>query len=65
MKLRFTHKDFLLILGIIIATVITMTTIANGKGFFSLRPDITKKIIAWNRISVSIHQHYDSFFKQD
>ena len=65
MKLRFTYKDFILLLGIMVAMVIAIATFFYRDRLVSIKPSVTKKIQATNRPAVILYKSYQSLFGQN
>lgn len=65
MRLRLTHKDLLLILGIAVAIIITISALFSHNSLFTVKPNFSKKIVAANKAAVSIQKQYQLFFGGD
>lgn len=60
MRLRFTYKDFLLLLGIMVAMIITITTLFYRESLLSGKPSFTKRIQASISPAVKLHKGYSA-----
>lgn len=59
MKLRLTSRDFLLLLGIAVATLIVVTTLFYRDGFVTASPQVSKK----NKVTARATVLVDKFAK--
>lgn len=56
MKLRFTYKDFILLLGVMVAMIIAIATLFYRDSLVSINPSASKKIHAAIRPAVFIKE---------
>jgi hypothetical protein len=65
MKLRFTSRDFILLLGIMVAAIITIATLFFRDSLITVRPGVSKKMQAANHASILLRQSPHLLFGKD
>jgi hypothetical protein len=65
MKLRFTFRDFILLLGVMVAMIIAVTTFFYRDSLVWIKPTVSKKIQAVNRPAVMLYKNFSSLIGED
>jgi hypothetical protein len=65
MKIRLTSKDFILLLGIMVAGVIVIATLFYRDSLITTKPGVSKKVQAANHAAVMLQKTAQVLFQKD